>query len=418
MASTVMTEYIETARRELEKRSRQTVRISDQIARGDGGSLPGLVRTVAILAVLWFALVWSILNWGDVLAKLPPSISGRVLADIAAPFGLGSISMEWVTYLTLLSLCLYMTGFLVKHGARMARVLRREKYVRAVQSIHNRLQQSIDDMENISSRVSQLIASSPNTVLKPEFDFDGEISRYARIAEAYQAPKEQLIDSVLLLLHVPAALLFSASLLYYATPMVEGALQGRVGEEFALVLMLVFLLLYLLLFLVIQMSFFKRYALSLSKRSPAKTHTLARLVLTLALAALLFYHHGSVNGWFAGDSPVHQLREIASDTGKTPLAEKPEAEAISPYREMAMRMPILRRGDKGPDVGALQGKLNALAAIYPELTRIAQDEDFGGITEGAVKAFQKKMEMEEDGVVDEDTWEKILEALQEGQPEQ
>lgn len=60
--------------------------------------------------------------------------------------------------------------------------------------------------------------------------------------------------------------------------------------------------------------------------------------------------------------------------------------------------PVLRRGDKGPDVIELQNLMG--------LTRIAAIGVgfFGPETEAAVKAFQKVHDLPETGVCDGETW--------------
>jgi len=60
--------------------------------------------------------------------------------------------------------------------------------------------------------------------------------------------------------------------------------------------------------------------------------------------------------------------------------------------------PVLRRGDRGDDVGALQMALNAHGGA------LKVDEDFGAATEGAVKTFQLRSSLTADGVVGPKTW--------------
>lgn len=54
---------------------------------------------------------------------------------------------------------------------------------------------------------------------------------------------------------------------------------------------------------------------------------------------------------------------------------------------------MLKRGAQGPDVGILQRKLD-----------LDDDEDFGELTENAVKAFQKAHGLKDDGAVGPKTW--------------
>jgi N-acetyl-anhydromuramyl-L-alanine amidase AmpD len=65
--------------------------------------------------------------------------------------------------------------------------------------------------------------------------------------------------------------------------------------------------------------------------------------------------------------------------------------------------PTLKLGSKGADVVTLQNRLNALGCPCG-----AADGDFGPRTESAVKAFQKKKKLVQDGVVGPKTWAALL----------
>lgn len=63
--------------------------------------------------------------------------------------------------------------------------------------------------------------------------------------------------------------------------------------------------------------------------------------------------------------------------------------------------PVLRKGDKGPDVVRLQVLLNSHGAILKE------DGDFGNGTKAAVEIVQTKLGIVADGVVGKYTWEAL-----------
>lgn len=66
---------------------------------------------------------------------------------------------------------------------------------------------------------------------------------------------------------------------------------------------------------------------------------------------------------------------------------------------------VLRKGDKGDQVKTLQRILHSLGyklGIKPV------DGDFGGKTETAVISYQRKNDLEDDGIVGEKTWTKLL----------
>lgn len=65
-------------------------------------------------------------------------------------------------------------------------------------------------------------------------------------------------------------------------------------------------------------------------------------------------------------------------------------------------MKILRRGDKGPDVGVLQTHINKFG-YYLEV-----DEEFGELTENALLDFQEEQNLVADGIAGPRTWEKLI----------
>lgn len=61
----------------------------------------------------------------------------------------------------------------------------------------------------------------------------------------------------------------------------------------------------------------------------------------------------------------------------------------------------IKKGDRGDDVKSLQRTLNAW---YKSLTRLAEDGDFGQLTEDRVKYFQGRAHLVVDGIVGPKTW--------------
>ena len=68
-------------------------------------------------------------------------------------------------------------------------------------------------------------------------------------------------------------------------------------------------------------------------------------------------------------------------------------------------LPTLKRGDKGAKVRELQEKLLALGYQLP---KYGADGDFGKETKAAVEQFQKDNGIPVSGIVDEQTWERLL----------
>ena len=67
----------------------------------------------------------------------------------------------------------------------------------------------------------------------------------------------------------------------------------------------------------------------------------------------------------------------------------------------------LRRGSSGEDVALLQGYLNTIAEVYPTLSPLTVDGDFGSATERNVFLMQEALSLPATGVVDLATWEGI-----------
>lgn len=77
---------------------------------------------------------------------------------------------------------------------------------------------------------------------------------------------------------------------------------------------------------------------------------------------------------------------------------------LVPEKEIGLRplkLPVLKQGDKGDSVAALQRLLSAHGLT------VAEDGDFGARTHRAVTVFQKTLGLEPDGVVGVYTWEKL-----------
>ena len=65
---------------------------------------------------------------------------------------------------------------------------------------------------------------------------------------------------------------------------------------------------------------------------------------------------------------------------------------------------ILRQGERGPEVTALQNRLNTLGFKDAQGKVLAPDSDFGNNTKQAVEAFQRARNLVDDGVVGNDTF--------------
>ena len=94
--------------------------------------------------------------------------------------------------------------------------------------------------------------------------------------------------------------------------------------------------------------------------------------------------------------------EVNERLGENPTSE-PVGEKVS--AKTVSGLPMLKKGSKGATVKALQ---ILLIGYEHSCGKYGADGDFGGGTDGAVKAFQRSCGLDEDGVVGPMTWAKLL----------
>lgn len=95
-----------------------------------------------------------------------------------------------------------------------------------------------------------------------------------------------------------------------------------------------------------------------------------------------------------------ELRGVNYETGPADMITDPEEN---------MTYGTIRRGDKGPVVKYAQQLL--MKAGY-DLPRFGADGQYGAETVAAVKAFQKKNGLSQDGIIGQRTWAKLLDSKQ------
>jgi peptidoglycan hydrolase-like protein with peptidoglycan-binding domain len=65
-------------------------------------------------------------------------------------------------------------------------------------------------------------------------------------------------------------------------------------------------------------------------------------------------------------------------------------------------------GSAGNHVLTIQQALNRIAPRYPSIPAVAADGIFGTGTRGAVMAFQRQFGLSPDGIVGQQTWERLM----------
>ncbi len=86
-----------------------------------------------------------------------------------------------------------------------------------------------------------------------------------------------------------------------------------------------------------------------------------------------------------------------------------ESEGISITEAERIFPRTLQEGDAGTKVGAIQYYLGVISYFDNEIPNVTVDNVFGPTTKASVTAFQQKYGLEPTGIVDRDTWNKILE---------
>ncbi len=70
---------------------------------------------------------------------------------------------------------------------------------------------------------------------------------------------------------------------------------------------------------------------------------------------------------------------------------------------------VLRVGSEGPNVYVIQQYLSYISTLIPDIPSITPDGKFGPSTQSSVIAFQKRFGLTPDGIVGQNTWNKIVE---------
>ena len=99
---------------------------------------------------------------------------------------------------------------------------------------------------------------------------------------------------------------------------------------------------------------------------------------------------------------------VVADVDDTPVDDEGDSDEQGSYDEVvstAISLPVLAKGDKGEVVRAAQYLLNGRGASCGIW---GADADFGKGTEAAVLAFQRRNNLEADGVIGLFTWSKLL----------
>ena len=98
--------------------------------------------------------------------------------------------------------------------------------------------------------------------------------------------------------------------------------------------------------------------------------------------------------------------DILMKSGHTVMALENGEEVIRSMESVSLTMQVLKKGDKGEQVEALQRLLSTYG--YKLGNKNPFDGSFGSMTKTAVQEFQKDRKLPSTGIVDADTWKELL----------
>ena len=115
------------------------------------------------------------------------------------------------------------------------------------------------------------------------------------------------------------------------------------------------------------------------------------------------------NPWIAGYGyPDYDALPNEGEESGEPSEEmevKPTQQPVFNANTCTVKLPLLRHGDVGQAVRSMQTLLISRGC---NCGKYGADGDFGAATEFAVLAFQRRTGLEVDGIVGNDTWQKLL----------
>lgn len=119
-------------------------------------------------------------------------------------------------------------------------------------------------------------------------------------------------------------------------------------------------------------------------------------------------------GWYDGKGYVYEMKNSKANVRHDKLSARswtyygiPEFVDYTPEEEdkVMIEMSVLRKGSKGAEVKTAQRLLKALGY---SIGLSGVDGDYGAKTETAVKKFQAKKGLKQDGIIGKDTWTALL----------
>ncbi|GHV16512.1 spore cortex-lytic protein [Clostridia bacterium] len=110
-----------------------------------------------------------------------------------------------------------------------------------------------------------------------------------------------------------------------------------------------------------------------------------------------------------------RLYTAVTDLGElTSEGTNPPSITVPPVTNPAYPGYYIKQGQEGANVLLMQQYLRAIADKDPSIPKITPDGSFGPATKAAVEAFQRKYGLSVDGIIGQDTWNKIVQVYNGG----
>lgn len=108
-----------------------------------------------------------------------------------------------------------------------------------------------------------------------------------------------------------------------------------------------------------------------------------------------FHTNKTAAQWLMSDTNLRKLAEAEADALAKYFGVEPQKPTITSKEEFEVKVPVLRRGDKGDEVKALQAHL--IGYGY-SVGKSGIDGSFGPATENALECYQEDNDLEVDGI--------------------
>lgn len=212
MNQAIKNDFIQNARKEIDQRIEQTDLLCTQIANSYSEYTDHPFSQYAAVAVMSLMMVALILFSSDLVQA--------VLARAEQNF-----SREFVpfVYATLIGLGIYIALSALKIMIRLNHISLIKSHVNRLTSIKKYLKINQDDLDQFIAKIEKTIAEKRNIQIQPATNIDNELDYFRKIANTYESPNGQFLNSMIPIAYWISSGLFGATFVALtASTMAEG----------------------------------------------------------------------------------------------------------------------------------------------------------------------------------------------------